>query len=188
MERTLNEAGIVPFRSVAATRGGIDDRGVGMSKQGRALLDAAIARNGLRRIEPTSLADAIQKRIELFDELAGDRAIKAYVNIGGGSASVGTHVGKKQFRPGVNKTAPRGQGVVDSVMLRFVHVVLWLIGMIVPFGTGSGHTQGPQQQQRNPDGFHDIAVVALYCICRSSWCAGGSNTWDERTGVLAVSH
>jgi hypothetical protein len=55
----------------------------------------------------------------LYDELAGDRPIKAYINVGGGSASVGTHIGKKQFKPGLNTSAPSRAGAVDSVMLRF---------------------------------------------------------------------
>ena len=120
MERTLFDKELTSFRSIAASLGGIDDRGVGMSKQGIALLRAAIERHDLKKIEPTSLTDAVQKRMNVYTDAAAGSAIKAYVNIGGGSASVGTHVGKKLFRPGLNKTMPRGAGIVDSVMLRFV--------------------------------------------------------------------
>jgi hypothetical protein len=56
--------------------------------------------------------------MKLYLEHARDRRIAAYINIGGGSASVGTHVGKKLFRPGLNTVAPRGS--VDAVMTRFV--------------------------------------------------------------------
>ena len=39
----------------------------------------------------------------------------------GGTASVGTHVGKKLFEPGVHVDTPRGvQAIADSVMLRFL--------------------------------------------------------------------
>lgn len=119
MERTLQDAGLVRFRSVAASRGGIDDRGVGITEEGRRLIDEAIARNGLRLIDPETLANSIEQRVALFDELAGDRLVKAYINVGGGTASVGTHVGKKQFKPGLNKAPPRSVDVADSVMLRF---------------------------------------------------------------------
>jgi poly-gamma-glutamate system protein len=97
MERVLNEKGIFRFRSVAASRGGIDDRGFGMSAEGRALLDAAIERNGLTALESKSLPEAIERRMQLYEQRANGRRIKAYINIGGGTASVGTHVGRKQF-------------------------------------------------------------------------------------------
>jgi poly-gamma-glutamate system protein len=120
MERLLVDKQIFGFRSVAASRGGIDDRGFGMSKEGRALLDAGIARNGMPLIDPKSLADSIEQRMQIYDEQSGGRSFKAYINVGGSTASVGTHVGKKQFTPGLNLDPPRGPGLVDSVMLRFL--------------------------------------------------------------------
>jgi len=119
MERTLRDKKLVDFGSVAATHGGIDDLGVGITDKGRDLLDVAMDRNGVRKLAPTSLADSIDKRMALYDEMAGNRLIKAYINVGGGSASVGTHVGKKQFTPGLNTEPPRSKTVPDSVMLRF---------------------------------------------------------------------
>ncbi|MBW2523143.1 MAG: poly-gamma-glutamate system protein [Deltaproteobacteria bacterium] len=119
MERTLQEAGLIGFRSLAASRGGIDDRGVGITPDGHSLIDAAIERNELEPITPETLTASIDRRMALFDEHAADKAIKAYINVGGGTASVGTHVGKKQFRPGINVAPPRGLDIADSVMLRF---------------------------------------------------------------------
>ena len=119
MERTLRQAGLIPFRAAAATYGGIDDLGVGLTKAGRSMIDSAIARNGIKQLKPTSLADAIEQRYALYRELAGASPIKAYVNVGGGSASVGTHVGKKQFKAGLNEAPPNQPNLPDSVMLRF---------------------------------------------------------------------
>ena len=119
MESTLREKKLIGFHSSAASVGGIDDRGVGMSDTGRALLEEAISRNGVQALESNSLAESIDKRMEVYDRVAGDRPIRAYINVGGGSASVGTHVGKKQFKPGLNLRAPRGEDLEDSVMLRF---------------------------------------------------------------------
>ncbi len=119
MDRTLRDKQLIDFGAMAATHGGIDDMGVGMTKEGRALLDVAMDRNGVRQLEPASLADSIDKRMGLYDEIASNRPIKAYINVGGGSASVGTHVGKKQFKPGLNSEPPRSKTVPDSVMLRF---------------------------------------------------------------------
>jgi poly-gamma-glutamate system protein len=119
MERVLAERHLFSIRSAAASRGGLDDRGFGMSKEGRNLIDDAIARNHLDRLDVTSLPDAINKRMELYDEQAGDHPIRAYINVGGGTASVGTQIGKKQFKPGLNREPPHAAGLMDSVMLRF---------------------------------------------------------------------
>ncbi len=119
MERTLVEAKLVSFRSIAASRGAIDDRGLGMSKEGRFMVDVAISRNGVERIDMPSLVESVDRRMQVYDSRVGNRPVKAYINVGGGSASVGTHVGKKQFSPGLNMDVPRGEGLADSVMLRY---------------------------------------------------------------------
>lgn len=120
MEETLRDKKLIDTGSVAASRGGIDDRGFGISKGGRSLLDAAIARAGIPAIDSRSLTHAIDQRMQIYDEHAAGSPIAAYINVGGGSASVGTHVGKKQLRPGLNKKRPRGAKLVDSVMSRFL--------------------------------------------------------------------
>lgn len=120
MEKILVDAQLFPFRSVAASRGGTDDRGFGMSREGREILDAAIARHGLRTIQADSIEDGIVRRMQIYQELAGKTPIKAYINIGGGTASVGTVAGKKMFKPGLNRQPPRGEELIDSVMTRFI--------------------------------------------------------------------
>ena len=113
MERLLEDKRVFSFRSVAASLGGIDDRGFGMSQEGRDLLARAIERNGLPRIDSKSVVDAIQQRMAIYDREAKNRPIKAYVNVGGGSASVGTHIGKKQLQPGVNLEPPHAETLMD---------------------------------------------------------------------------
>jgi len=120
IERLLFNRGIFGFCSVAASRGGIDDRALGLSREGRKLLDLAIARNGLHAIQVKSYEESVERRMAIYDEQAGDAEITAYINIGGGTTSVGTRVGKRMFRPGLNRTAPRGASEIDSVMTRFV--------------------------------------------------------------------
>jgi poly-gamma-glutamate system protein len=120
MEKLLFDRNLIHFRAPAASRGGIDDRGFRMPEQSQALLDAAIARYGLRKVDAESLADAIDLRMQVYGELAQGKPIRAYLNIGGGSASVGRRKGKKQLQPGVNLPPPRGATPVDSVMQRFL--------------------------------------------------------------------
>jgi poly-gamma-glutamate system protein len=121
MERLLFDKRVFSCRSVAASRGGIEDRGLGMSKEGRKLLDECIARAGLRQLMVKSYADSVEQRMALYEEEAAGAPIRAYINVGGGTSSVGTRVGKKTFVPGLNLGPPRGSLPVDSVMSRFAH-------------------------------------------------------------------
>ncbi len=106
-------------RSVAASLGGLEDAGVGLDEGGKALLLERIRQHGLQLLMPESLSDAVEKRMAVYRDRAQGRPYKAYINVGGGSASVGTHIGKKLYRPGLNRKAPRGAAEVDSVMNRF---------------------------------------------------------------------
>jgi len=118
MERVLVRRGLFPYPSAAISLGGLDDRGIGLSDEGIGQLRAAIARSGRPVLEVTGFADSLKKRMTLYREQAGEDEIKAYINIGGGTVSVGTAVGKATFKPGLNRYPPRG-GSIDSVMTRF---------------------------------------------------------------------
>ncbi len=119
MEHALHQRGLIATRSLAASLGGVDDQAVGMSEKSVELLRAAIDRNNLPLIEPKDLTDSINQRMLLYHEHADGAPIKAYINVGGGATSVGTHEGKKQFDPGLNLKAPLGEKLEDSVMSRF---------------------------------------------------------------------
>lgn len=106
MERLLREKGLIQTRSVAASYGGSNDRGRGMSPRGRELLREAIDRNGVPLIHEPTLDDAIARRIEIYDYEAKPRGVKAYVNIGGSSASIGSRLNGTLIRSGVNRTLP----------------------------------------------------------------------------------
>lgn len=169
MEKTLLDHGTFAFRSIASSRGGIDDRGYGISKEGRQFLDAAIERNQLERIEPRSLVDSIDKRIVIWDREAGGRAYKAYINVGGGSASVGTHVGKKQFKPGLNLEVPSGERLMDSVMLRFAKRDVPVIH--VTDIEALAKTYGLEKPR---DGVYTVGVGSVYARADyNRWLAGG---------------
>jgi poly-gamma-glutamate system protein len=106
MESLLNERGLLHTRSLAASLGGSNDRGRGLSPNGRALLEEAIHRNGIPLIATQTLDEAIEERIAIFDRTAEPRGVQAYVNIGGSSASIGTSLDGGLIRPGVNDKLP----------------------------------------------------------------------------------
>ncbi|GAB4303127.1 MAG: poly-gamma-glutamate system protein [Myxococcota bacterium] len=120
METTLFKQRVFSFRSVAASRGGVDDRALGLSKEGKQKLDEAISRNEIPMLNPKNFDDSLEKRFALYREYAGGNEIKVYINVGGGTTSVGTTVGKKMFKPGLNRIPPRGIAEVDSIMTRFI--------------------------------------------------------------------
>jgi poly-gamma-glutamate system protein len=103
MERVLAESGIVSHRSVAASRGGGDDMGRGLSPEGRALVDAAIERNGIPEILESTLDASIERRMEIYAAQAGGERYKVYLNVGAGLASIGSEQVGKLVRPGLTR-------------------------------------------------------------------------------------
>jgi poly-gamma-glutamate system protein len=101
MEHVLNERGILKFRSVAASYGGPSDNGRGLSPEGRDLLKAAIDRNNVKFINEPTLQSSIAKRIEVYDSARAGKPLACYVNIGGGSASIGGSANARLIPPGL---------------------------------------------------------------------------------------
>ncbi len=120
MEQALVSRGVFTERSVAASIGGIEDRGFGMTKAGQELLKKSIEKHGLELIEPKDFADSIETRMNLYRRFAGDAPIRAYINVGGGAVSVGRRSGKRSFRVGINRTNPTVNLPTDSVMARML--------------------------------------------------------------------
>lgn len=129
MESTLRKHDVFPYKSVAASLGGVGDEAIGLTDRGHKMLTRAIERNeipgiGVLQPDERSPVDAavaempaelapvdqnrVRERMRVYYENAGDRPIRAYVNVGGGTVSVGTKVGKRKFLPGVNSRPPKG--------------------------------------------------------------------------------
>ncbi len=119
MEKLLAEKHLFPYRSVAISRGGIDDRALGLPRESRKSLDKVIERSGAMPLVVSNFTESVELRMKLFQEHSGDSEYAAYINVGGGTTSVGTKVGKQMFRPGLNRSLPRGAAHIDSVMTRF---------------------------------------------------------------------
>ncbi len=120
MEQVLHDEGLMPFHSVACSIGGYEDIGLGMSNEARGMVEKAIERNGLRLLKAGDFATAIDERVKIYEQNAGREPIKCYVNVGGGTISVGRGAGKRAYKPGLNVSASRGTMDIDSVMTRFM--------------------------------------------------------------------
>ena len=130
MEKLLSDKQLISFRSVAASLGGYEDQAAGMTEEGRQLLREGIARNDLPLIKDEEFTASIQSRMDIYEEHAAGEPIKAYINIGGGTVSVGRSVGKKLYEPGLNLAATPEAMEIDSVMTRFAQKQVPLIHLV----------------------------------------------------------
>ncbi|MBC8277807.1 MAG: poly-gamma-glutamate system protein [FCB group bacterium] len=99
MEKVLRDAEIFNFKTVAATCGGGNDAGLGLSPMGRNLLSEAATRNEIPLLEADDLQQNIAKRMEIYGNI---KQYKAYINIGGGIASLGHPANADIIDPGFN--------------------------------------------------------------------------------------
>ena len=210
MEAMLRRQGVFPYKSVAASLGGVGDDAIGLTKRGRRMLERAIERNEMPLLadieaeeqarepkaddaeEPTpSLAlvdeDRVRERMRVYYEAAGDRTIKAYVNVGGGTVSVGTKVGKRKFNPGVNPRPPKGiEDMPPSVLGAFlesgipgIHVTR-IIDLAERYGLEIAPRTTPEVgtgdvfQKRQPNRWLAgivlaLVLMALFVVARAPW-------------------
>lgn len=120
MESELAAAGLIRHRAIAASVGGFEDRGLGLSDAGIAAIEAGFERNQLTKLNAETFEDAVQERMQLYAKTAGARPIKAYINVGAGTVSVGRTLGKNMFQPGLNLQPPDKIRQTDGVMPRFI--------------------------------------------------------------------
>jgi poly-gamma-glutamate system protein len=136
MERVLRQKGVFSVTSIACSIGGYQDRGLGLSEEGRRLVMGSIESNGLQPFraeeEMPNVEDVVanmeedfkanvDERMKLYEQHAQGQPIRAYINVGGGTVSVGRNVGKLMFRPGLNLRPPRHVREIDGVMPQFIN-------------------------------------------------------------------
>jgi len=119
IEDVVYGRGMLPYRSAAATVGGDLDIGRDLDPETRALLRSRIDASGAILIEDPDLASNVATRMAIYRELAGDRRIAAFVNIGGAWANLGTDAAVLTLSPGLSYVEflpPSGtRGVVYSM-------------------------------------------------------------------------
>ncbi len=171
MERLLFESNLFAHRSFAASRGGGKDRALGMTRAGRELLDETIARNELVPIKgKKTIEDAVDDRMTRYHEKLNDNEeYVAYINVGGGWASVGSWVGKKMFKPGLNMRPVANRVRYPSVMLAFSELGTPVINLsqIVSLAQKYGLPIEPEQKPRIGEG------NIFYRESYNQWLAGG---------------
>ncbi len=117
MEHVLNKEGVFQSKSIAASMGGGADIGRGLSPEGRGLIVKAIKRNNIDFIDEKHIENSINKRMELYNQFSNGKAIKAFINIGGGIASLGNTINGKLIPPGLTKFLPMKNFPVKGVII-----------------------------------------------------------------------
>jgi poly-gamma-glutamate system protein len=127
MADCLRRAGLPGGRPIALAIGGQDDVGRDLSPAGRGLLRARIAGSGLRFIEAPGLREDVAERLAIYAGAAAGRPVKAFINIGGSSANIGTNAEVLKFGPGLLRgplvLPPDGRGVLQEMAARGVPVI-----------------------------------------------------------------
>lgn len=123
IERLLVEDGVIPCRSVAASIGGSRDRGGGLEPEGRRFIMEAIERNGVELIHEETLDASIERRMAIYDGEAADSGYTAYVNIGGGLASIGGTQIRKVVKGGLSRNLSRDLDV-SNLSVRSVAILM----------------------------------------------------------------
>ena len=105
METLLYQKGIFSNKTIAASLGGENDNGEGISPDGRILLRRAIERNNTRLINSTSLADNIGERFKIISNYAmrKNKKISVYIDVGGTITGFGQSVHDTLVKAGINK-------------------------------------------------------------------------------------
>ncbi len=118
MESLLNKAGVFHHKSVAASIGGGNDIGRGLSPEGRELIIKAIERNGVDYINEKHLENSIARRMEIYDKHSGGKPVKAFINVGGGIASLGNTINGQLIPSGLTEHLPMSNFPLHGVIIQ----------------------------------------------------------------------
>jgi len=178
MERLFLKKKIFSFHTVAASHGGGDDMGRGLSPLGRQKILDAMHRNDVRQLVSTSLDDAIVKRMAFYEEEARGRLYRCFVNVGGGLAIIGSSQNRSLIPPGLSfdlgpKNWPR-KGCLILMAEKGVPVIQFLnMGEIVD---AAGLPQSPEELPVPGEGdvfvknSYRLSLAFLFFVLYSALC------------------
>lgn len=127
MADCLRSAGLLEGRPIALAIGGEGDVGRDMSPAGRDFLTARIRASGILFVECPDLRANVESRLGIYADAAAGRPVKAFINIGGSSANIGTNAEVLKLRSGLVRDAyvpaPVERGVLQAMAARGVPVI-----------------------------------------------------------------
>lgn len=117
MEKELFDAGIFKYKSIAASIGGGQDKGRGLSPEGRKLIESAIKRTDAAFIREEFLEKSVEKRIEIYNRYKKDKPVKVFINVGGGIASLGSTENAQFIPTGLIESLPLMNYPANGVLI-----------------------------------------------------------------------
>jgi poly-gamma-glutamate system protein len=140
MLECLRRAGVLDVKPIALALGGEKDDGSDMSEPGRLLLREKIKASGILFLEEPGLSENVRIRMGLYEEHAAPGKIKAFVNIGGSWANMGTDSSVLKLEPGRAEVKeippPEKRGVIQEMAARGIPVIhlLFVKGLAERYG------------------------------------------------------
>ena len=102
MLNILNQKNIIDYKLSALSMGGNQDNAEGMFfPDSREIIENIVEQSNIHFINSGSLVANIRERIEIYKEIAGEKHIKLFVNIGGASANFGDTISSISFPNGL---------------------------------------------------------------------------------------
>ena len=191
MEQVLIESGLVETQSTAASLGGSNDTGRGLSPKGREFLRDAIERNGVRLISATQLEASIQERMNIYRDRCAPKPIKAYVNVGGGVASLGHNLNSDLIPIGASLRLPQRNYPARGSLLRFASDGVPIIQLLNVRQLRQRYGLAPVQDEVPLPGQGDVFGQVRYHMLRTFLATFlilsiliGLYVWDHRIHQL----
>jgi len=185
MEDCLRGHGLLDVRPIARAVGGDEDIGRDMSPEGRSLLADRIRASGRPFIEEPDLERNVARRLALYRQNAGGRPIRAFVNVGGSWANLGTDPDILKLEPGLARhaiipPAPR-RGVIQAMAGAGVPVIhlLNVRGLCERYGLPWDPRPlpppgaGPFYRRASPDARQTAGLTVLYLALVLALLAAG---------------
>ena len=150
MQRCLAEQGIFSTLPIAYSLGGNRDIGEDMSKPGREKLAQEIRKSGVLFLSEPDLEKNVARRMELYQKGADLSPIRAFVNIGGSWANMGTDSRILEVKPGlahiVDFPPVEKQGMIFAMAAKNVPVIhcLFIKGLAGKYGLEWDHSPLPK--------------------------------------------
>jgi poly-gamma-glutamate system protein len=127
LTRCLRQSGLLSFETLAVSVGGDGDVGRDMTPGGRELLREQARSSGLPFLQEPDLEKNVSRRLALYGGAAGAARVRAFVNIGGGYANLGTDSEILKLSPGLASFShlppTERRGVVFAMAARGVPVI-----------------------------------------------------------------
>lgn len=127
IQECLFKAKLLNAELVALSLGGERDVGQDMSAEGRALLSREIEKSGILFLHQPDLRKNVEARMQLYQEKAGEKRIRAFINIGGSWSSMGEDSEILKLRPGLAKIkhfpALERRGIIYEMAQRKIPVI-----------------------------------------------------------------